>query len=158
MPSASGGLASTMKLRHKETWSGEHAGIVFELCNWSLSDEQVVWNYYVYLSEPKLTKEQLDPFWLVDEFIKFSATSPIRRTHSYYKVGAFNEFDFHGGITYYKKIEDLEGQRCIKVGCDYNHLWDAEAGHPENFDSVLADTQATCKAVAAYFNLKQTTT
>ena len=57
---------------------------------------------------------------------------------------AWDSVDFYGGITwssdepfYSRNLGRMVEQ--VKVGCDYNHLWDAEGYFHNGFDSVKRD-------------------
>lgn len=63
---------------------------------------------------------------------------------------AFDDVDFHGGITWssskpYFCRKTMRQWDASKVGCDYAHLWDAEAYYPDNFETVSLDAKRSAK-------------
>lgn len=58
--------------------------------------------------------------------------------------------DFDGGITFSETRTHWsrkEGRftESVKVGCDYNHLWNAEMGYPDTFASVKVDAESAVR-------------
>lgn len=92
------------------------------------------WAYYI------LVPEQMYPHrW--DDF------KCIRDEHGFEQNGkAFDAVDFHGRITWAssepyfcrKTMRHWDG---VKVGCDYNHLWDADGYYSDGYDDVLHDAK-----------------
>lgn len=58
--------------------------------------------------------------------------------------------DFHGGITYYDVVEDGE---VVKIGCDYNHLWDQERTYA--IEDVYYDLIKTIRKFRRHFVYKR---
>lgn len=79
------------------------------------------WAHYIHLNLDKLipSKEIADKFWLTPQYDDKS-----RCRYEYYN-SIINELEFHGGCTWYSKTSSADDKdRCIKIGCDYQHLWD----------------------------------
>ena len=116
------------ELRHKDTWSGMHKGINFEIACWSYNDShsikdtvdlRTVWNSYIILPIDMFPEESHKDLWLEPDISKYG--------YVYYNYcnDLINSVDFHGGCTYYNKTHGMDGGRkVIKIGCDYNHLRD----------------------------------
>lgn len=112
--------------------------IVFiEIVNWAIGEEQMNWNYYLYLHENKMPKDIFENIWLKD---KLSGLEGHRKwiTHEYYKSEKLNNINMHGGITFYEKSGFTKGHRSVKIGCDYGHLYDREHGD-YSIEEIIAD-------------------
>lgn len=129
-------MNTEIKLREKRLWSGVHREIAFEVVNWSFfnKDEERAldwidrsptgnWNFYLYLHEKKCV--DFKSLWLRDKIKRWSKGGAKYCSNDYsYTASRVARIDFHGGITYYEKMGHSKEFRCIKVGCDYAHLWD----------------------------------
>lgn len=86
-----------------------------------------------------------------ESFARFDREPEIREltsgsfweTHDYHDVP---DYGFHGGITWYSRdigINKFTGkpEKFLKIGCDYNHLWDREGGYSDDLDSVERDAK-----------------
>lgn len=142
-------------LRYKEEWSGTHQGVPFKINFWgkntSMNDGHGVWNYYVFLRED--FTPNFESLWLEDTVYKWKPEAPGRITHDYYKIPA-SDVDWHGGVTYYSKHGHTDGYRCVELGCDYSHLWDAEAGYPHDLAWVLGDCIETINQLVEKLTLR----
>ena len=76
------------------------------------------WCFYVYLAEDKATN--FAALWLKDKVYRYKPDAKGRITHDY--LGAFDDIEFHGGCTFYKKHGHTKGYRCVEIGCDYAHF------------------------------------
>lgn len=138
------------ELLHGSTrWRLEHKGVSYLLNHhgyrnggeFSFSEPHPgTWCFYL------LLPEQMYPHRWAD----FAVT---RKENGYECHGPAWDHDwFHSGITWSssepywcRKTERLwDG---AKVGCDYNHLWDGEAGYPDTFESVKRDAQRAVDAL-----------
>lgn len=143
---------SNLTLRESHSWSGKYNGVPFEVKQWaydssggSLPDK--CWNYYLYLNLAKFEdKAVADSLWLEDKEVQFSPTSPVRVTHDYYGNPTLSGLEMHGGITFYEKMTP-DKQRIVKVGCDFQHLGDAEQHW--DLEGVLADMKSCVDAFLA---------
>lgn len=118
---------------------GSYKNIAFEI-----SEPVELYNfyrYYIYIVldfiEDKDTAESL---WLdpVDGTI---VPERPRKMYPYLEHDLLFNLNFHGGITFYKKLFDGEDRRQIKVGCDYNHAFDTNRVY--NQEEVLNDVKNT---------------
>lgn len=152
----------TNKPTHKDVWTlNVDSKLKIEIVHWGIDREQPdfeplndgkgVWNYYVFLPE-RLLKKQFKSIWLEDVLVQFTPNSPILITHDYYKA-SFNVDSWHGGVTYYEKIGQLKGYRCIKIGCDYSHLMDQKHGYPATLETVTHDAIVTAKELIELYKL-----
>ena len=64
-----------------------------------------------------------EKLWLKPKKMRFSEECPWCNQYDYFDV--FANVEMHGGITYYAKIGEGE-ERCVKIGCDFMHLYDTE--------------------------------
>ncbi len=63
----------------------------------------------------------------------------------------FDDLPFHGGVSWastepYFDRESAKHWQAVKIGCDYNHLWDREACFPDTFNSVKCDAERAVDA------------
>ena len=128
-------------------WNGEHRDIPYSISFWGYQDgtdsldrdgPHGIWNFYLLLSEPQ---------WRPNEFTSFLAppSTDERLTrrgqkHWEYHESALVNLDWHSDMTFYEITGDVP-YRVVKAGCDYNHLWDAEAGYPARLETVEADAR-----------------
>lgn len=102
-----------MNLNESKAWNGDFRGVSFEIVNW----RDTWWNYYLILSMQQLPDES---YWL-------DAPSHIhdngREYFSTRDVPILESVDNHCGWTYYAR-QDINNYRTIKIGCDYQHLYD----------------------------------
>ena len=137
-------------LKHKDEWSCQHANLYIEICHWGkdyMNDGKGVWNYYIVIPE-RLCPEKFKSLWLDDKVI--DGRSFV--LHDYMRLDIAN-CEWHGGVTYYEKIGHTVGHRLVKLGCDYNHLWDSEAGYPYDLAWVEADARHTAEEVSKMLGL-----
>ena len=120
-------------LRHGETWRGTHMDVAFEISHHGVSDYQPqgVWCYYLIVSESQLSLKDFGKLWLepTAHYDRSNGSkTPMYPAGSWFGAQSLlDEVGFHGGITFYEKNQPVDGeQRWVKVGCDYNHLWDQE--------------------------------
>jgi len=134
-------------LRGVTTWNGKHLGVGFVISNHghrrgdeylSATPHPGTWCYYLLIPKPMFPHRWKD----------FAC---VRNKSGFLEHGpAFTNDMFDSEITwassepYYsrkeKRMFDLS-----KVGCDYGHLWHAENGYPDNFQSVRRDAIQTAE-------------
>jgi hypothetical protein len=149
-------------LSHKDCWKGEHRGLNFEVVHWGKSkDEQGInegdgmWNYYILINQEQLTPEEFKKVWLRVKRWFERSSGRKQPCHDYYN-SILSHGDFHGGITHYSKHQcPDEKYRYIKVGCDYGHLWDMEAGYPYDLAWVAQDAKVTIDKLHEVLRFKQ---
>ena len=141
-------------LREQHVWRGTYNKIPFKISQHGVGETYMpagCWCYYLILPE-YLLKERFAEVWLEDKLVKFTDVSPERVTHDYYPL---DNFDMHGGITYYEKHGHSVGHRSVELGCDYQHLFDRERGYTD-YNMVLKDCLNSCELAAKHFELDQT--
>lgn len=137
-------------LRIQQVWHGTHKDISFKIVHWAegeaINDGKGVWNYYVFLHESKTPN--FNALWLADEEKAFSPNGRKYISHDYGSAWVSSDCDWHGGVTYYAKHGHTEGHRAVEFGCDYSHLWDAEAGFDTELRDVVYDARNTIEQIA----------
>lgn len=130
----------TSTIKHQIIHWFEYRGITCEIAE----SESVLpeywpkgWTYYIYLRPDRFEDAELGrSVWL--------RAKPLARTErkhfDYYRNEFLSSLEFHGGITYYSQ-EIVGGVRAIRVGCDYQHLWDD--GRTYRLDDLVRDAKAT---------------
>jgi len=106
------------------------------------------WCYYLILNEEMFEPED----WNKLRFYPYICDSGYE-TYDYYK---FPDVVFHGGVTFYEltKVYMKHVRRyveIVKVGCDYNHLWDSEGGYADTYETVLMDAKRTVRKLLEQF-------
>lgn len=110
------------------SYKGFYRNIVFEIAKNYISNTTRYWGtYYICIDIHKIP-EKYNPnsFWLeniYDDKTKYSF-------YDYDKHEKLSSIYFYSGITFYSKIYVRpETFKRIKVGCDFNHLWDEETNY-----------------------------
>lgn len=138
------------------TWRREHRGVTFTLSHHGVSSysPQGTWCYYLHLLENMFQRSA--DFALFDrepELREFAGS--ICEHYDYYSIP---DLDFHGGCTWYSKdrfIDRKSGKwlTALKIGCDYNDLWDDEGGYWEGLEEVERDAKRSVDILADQFPL-----
>lgn len=116
-----------MKLNYVEKWTGTYRGVTFEINRLAHSDTAPKWfTYYLIIVKDRMMKKDYETLLLKKKKWRKRSFFPSSEMDNY--------FDFHGGCTYYAKIDGG-----LKIGCDYNHLHDEEMGHSLN--SIVFDVR-----------------
>jgi hypothetical protein len=141
---------------HAKRWTFMVDNINVEIILWGEGCEhhnegRGIFNYYLYIPE-KHFKNVFEELWIEDKIYKITESSPERISHDYYNIEAIDYMDLHGGCTFYQKLGHTAGHRTIKVGCDYNHLWDMES-LPE-FYTVVSDAKRSAELFNQYVKTK----
>ena len=134
-----------MNIKKKETdvWFGEYLGVRFEINHWETPPNEFEpngrdhWTYYLIIELDKIPEDNdRESYWLEPQKDdKFSWTS-----YEYYNHPVLANLDWHGGPTWYSKEAGIDNTpRVIKIGCDYQHLWDE--GMTYNVDMVQGDVK-----------------
>lgn len=128
-----------MKIREKTEWSGEYKGISWEIQRWpgyqyeSIASNKWNWTMYLYLWLDRIP-DNAESYWLPPKTGLFSGG---RIHYDYPNHEVLSGIKWNGGITWYSKESGHDGEkRVIKVGCDFQHLWDHEHGD-YTLDSIL---------------------
>lgn len=134
-------------------YDGAYRGIAYEIVNWFFKSDvernEPNWNYYVWLqidriADPKLAKK----FWPITSHFPNKHKTPYVKLQ---KIPFQTEMHFHGGLTYAKKYE-IDGQRSIKLGCDYGHLFDR--GNHYTVESISHEVQKTIDMIHELMDYK----
>jgi hypothetical protein len=122
-----------IKENNIKIWNGIHKGVDFEIRNFQDFRGNECWNYYLIVNISRIP-ENYNPnsFWLkgkkVGKFINYD----------YMSHEIISKIYFHGGCTWYSKERGFDGDdKIIKIGCDYQHIWDE--GEKYNLEDVLSD-------------------
>ena len=60
--------------------------------------------------------------------------------YSYHRETLITDLEWHYGCTWYSKVRGVDGEpRVVKIGCDYNHLWDE--GRSYDMEYVARDAR-----------------
>ncbi len=127
------------------TWKREHKGVSYTLSHHGISDysPQGTWCFYIFINSNMFVNDADFSCFDRPAEIKQMGAGTYWETYNYWDVP---DFGFHGGITWYSKdrFVDKEGkeQSSIKIGCDYDHLWDRESGYWQGLDDVERDAKA----------------
>ena len=146
-------------LQGRTTWKFDHKGINYVLSHHGYrGDGQVgdvidfynhpgIWCYYLYANELQYP----------DSWGSFKNVPNEGHTSN---GSAWDCVDFYGGITwssdepfYDRKLGRMVEQ--VKVGCDYNHLWDAEGFYHNGFDDVKRDAVNSVNDLLKSFPLER---
>ena len=138
----------TKELSHKDVWGGEYRDIRFEIINWRLGGNNKgsfpCWNYYLYLPIDQIPPKYQRYFILKGEYRKLFPNRQEHLIYEYSGASYISNFDWHGGISFYEKKLDGEGKLIgIKLGCDYAHYFDEQAGYLYDLDYVLMEVKQT---------------
>lgn len=137
-------------MKHKDVWNFSYKGINCEIQHWgvgSMCEGHGMWNSYIIINKNQLPKD-------FKKLLVKSFTNKMFSKRKFFRYDDLGQyFDFHGGITYYSKIRDeFDGSVfAIKVGCDYGHLWDEEAGYPYNETTIEKDLQKSVDVFIKHF-------
>ncbi len=162
----------TITERKTKVWNGNYRGVQFEINNFKIppnivdDHESDNWTYYLYIHLNKIPKENNpDSFWL-----KGKADERGRVFYNYYENDAIMDIEFHGGCTWYSKERGFDGEnKVIKIGCDYQHLWDegiyyyiewVQKDVMDTIDSFLLrvpDYKYCCRGNGGLYSLKEGT-
>lgn len=136
-------------------WRDRYRGINFEVVKWIYQKSEgyrsdAIWNYYLFLNDRDLTEDSFNKIWLEGKPYKIIESSPFRYMYDY---SALECGEFHGGITFYEKqiVADCN-IKCVKIGCDYNHIWDEECYYSEH--EVIADAKNSIDKLLEILELK----
>lgn len=145
-------------LQGATTWKFSHEGIPYTLLHhgyreakqydtFSIEYHPGTWCYYLHVTE------QMYP----DSWGQFANQEG---EYGLVTGPAWDYTDFYGGITFNsdEPFWDRKEKRhiqAVKVGCDYNHLWDMECGYSSGFTSVKQDAINSCRHLLRAFPLER---
>ncbi len=131
-------LESPPQLQERKVWTGIYRGVAFEIQNFSLGfKEMQAWTHYLLIPlDDQLSPENADKLWLPPRYNKLPVSKREYLVYDYEGTG----IEFHGGCTFYEKTSGVDDKRRhIKIGCDYQHLWDE--GQQYSVESVYREVK-----------------
>jgi len=135
-------------------WRGEHSGIAYELSWHGRSEHNPTgtWCYYLLLTEQQFSPEDWKRLRLEREDKQFFGGP---NWHRHFDYDSFPDLKAHGGWTWGEMTvflgRDGKEYEHVKVGCDYAHLWDREAGYPDTRSSVEFDAKQSIDILTRMF-------
>lgn len=126
-------------------WIGKHRGISYELSWHSKSDyrPQGSWCYYLILTSEQFHADDWARLRLERQDKQYPPE--IGSWHRHYDYYSFPDLDPHVGWTFGEMSvylgRDGREYELLKVGCDYAHLWDKEAGFWQGREAVERDAK-----------------
>jgi hypothetical protein len=142
-------------LSNCSVWRDTYLDLAFEIKHHSLEQNngKGIWNYYVVIPDTALSPEDFAKLWLDPEG---SYTATYELTYYLTDKLPIAKCAWHGGITFYEKIIHPDTKfRAVKIGCDYNHLFDSEDGFPYNLEVVTSNVIRTIDQIASELRLKR---
>lgn len=125
-------------------WFGIYRGVRFQIDRFKFREEDrdYKWTHYILLNiDEQLPPEFVEKFWLAPQYTDNFDKSRKRLHYDYYD-SIISNLEFHGGCTWYSKEGGAdEPHRVVKIGCDYQHLWDE--GQRYDLDDVYRETKRT---------------
>ena len=117
-------METKIVLQHTNMWRGVYKNTSIKILGRDKSTNIYSggWWYYIFIHEKDCPN--FESIWLPEEVSQFSENSPKRFWNNYLANETLASVEMHGGITFYKKHGYAEGDRCVEIGCDFQHLWD----------------------------------
>lgn len=150
LPSLSDYLSSAAR------WHDTHRNVRFEVSHHGVSEysPEGTWCFYIFLHEELFQRpEDWALFNLPEERREWAG-----KIRSHFPYDSIPELLWHGGITFGERtvcvLPDGRDSFMLKLGCDYGHLWDREAGFPGNLVSVKRDAIRLIDDFATRFPVK----
>lgn len=138
-------------------WRREHRGVTYTLNHHGISSysSRGIWCYYLHLLENMF--QRAEDFALFNREPEVTEYAGSKREHyDYYSIP---DLEFHGGVTFYSKdgFMDRDGNRftALKIGCDYNHLWDEESGYWQGMEDVARDAMRSIDLLVDQFPMNE---
>lgn len=145
-------------LQGTTTWRFQHKGVSYSLSHhgyregkqyddWYSEPHCGTWCYYIHVTE-QMYPNSWEDFKNVETEYGLT-TGP-----------AWDHVDFYGGITWNsdEDFRDYKTKRiisCVKVGCDYNHSWDRDAGYWQGLEDVKRDAIKTIDGLLTRYPLER---
>ncbi len=141
------------------TWRREHEQIIYNLAHWGVSDYQPqgIWNYYLYLPENMFQRPEDFALFNLEPKVSLGYGDKFRQDYDYYSIP---DLELSGGITFYDRLTGInpatgEPMFVVKVGCDYNHLWNGERGYSEDMEEVDRDAKRSLDVLVSRYALNR---
>lgn len=135
------------------TWKRHYRGVMYRIAFWGLNEHTPhgMWNLYLHLPEQMFPAGEFVTrgIYREAERMRLTPTSPLRDVYNY-RGFPFDELDLNGGPTFYE-VRGEAPEREAVIGCDYNHLWDDERGHPEDLGWIEQDAFGAIDALLRMF-------
>jgi len=126
-------------MKKSTIYSDKYRGIAYSVSNRYVDGIGEYWTYYLHIGLVQLPEDVREKFWLEPKVTEYKSM-PI--SYDYYKEPLIADLDWHGGVTWYSKEAGIDGEpRVVKIGCDYQHLWDE--GHSYQLTDVERDARHT---------------
>ena len=141
-------------LKSTARWREKHKQVWYEVAFWgygSINDGRGMWNYYIFADEQMFAPEDFVRLVMPTKSYEMAGS-----THRGYDESSLPDFKMHGGstayeiITYWDRGKSREF-RTIKIGCDYGHLWDREAGYDYSLSYVKHEATESVDALLKMF-------
>lgn len=132
-------------MRKRTLWHHEYRGINIEISHHHVMDEHGTWCFYLHLSPEQFPEE-----------VREKILPPVKetswgKTYDYWEH-PLADLEWHCGITYCAiTTEPISSFPTIKVGCDYNHLWDQEYLGIYNEEMLRIDAESCVDSLFAKF-------
>jgi len=118
-------------------WRGTYRGVPFEVNNFSLGGDPK-WTFYLHIYLDQMPEDIRERFWLEPDPPMEEFKNRVFYPYNYEPL--INDLAWHHGCTFYEKIMGFDGaRRVVKIGCDYNHLWDQERTY--TLEAVSSDAR-----------------
>ena len=147
-------------LQGSTTWRAQHLGQTYEVCHHGVSDynPQGTWCFYVLLDERMFANPE---DWKLFDLPIQERKQPEGSTWRHFPYDDIPDMLWHCGPTFGERRTEFDRKTgrdfgVIKVGCDYNHLWDREAGYPYTLESVRQDAKACVEDFVGRFPQRKT--
>ena len=136
-----------MKLTNKKTYTFKYKEINCEIVFWTNENMQQtehkdlyksggIWNSYFTILKKDVSASVFKKFNL-----RVSTDKYGRKNVNYYQLERNNLVSMDYGITFYDKLYDMGGNLFgIKIGNDYNHIWNTGC---ENEETIRRDLENT---------------
>ena len=107
-------------MKSKTVWNDEYRGISYEIQKFDAYNGKDAWTFYLYIPLDAIPEDRRERFWLAPKKVENSKMI----IYNYYDEPLINNIEWHCGCTWYSKHGMDGSPRIIKIGCDYQHLWD----------------------------------
>lgn len=139
-------------------WHGKHRGIRYELSWHGMHSEhqpQGIWCWYIHLDDEQFQKEDWQKLRLKREDKQLFEG----RWHRHYCYDDFPDLEAHGGWTFGEMTiylgRDGKEHEHLKVGCDYNHLWDHEGNYYQGKQEIERDVKRSIDLFLEIFTIRE---
>ena len=132
-----------MEIRSKTVWNDTYDGVSFEIQNFKIGAKPA-WTFYLYLSLNKIPDKKLsNSFWLKPKKYKNQFSERIYYDYNAHPI--ISNIEWHCGCTWYSKESGFDNEKkVIKIGCDYQHLYDDERDYSVEY--ILEDVKRAIKS------------